>query len=480
MRWAAELQQAETGSPTEGEGFEPSMRRQDPLLAESFWIAPYAWGMQVPETHYADSGEIKIAYKVVGAGEHDLLFSGGSTSNIETVWELLPDAAPLFERLGGFARLTLFDRRDSGISDPIRDDLTLEAHVADALAVINAVGIERPVLFGAADCARSFAALAAFHPDRVGGLIAIAPTARGAGDYDPERVEEVAAALTGSDWPATTAAVFVPDWMDDTRRLNQFNRYVRTCVTPRQANRLLRMSLSSDLSEVLPLVQAPTLVLAPNRGVTPPAALVREFAELIPGADFREIPGAGSFFFAQDLALIGDLVEEFVTGSAPAPPTNRILASVLFTDLVGSTERATKLGDAAWGELLERHHAQTRSAVERHGGETVKTLGDGVLATFTGPAQAVRCAQEIIASAESQGLEVRSGAHTGEVEVGFEDISGLAVHLAARIMGEAGAGEILVSRTVRDLVVGSELRFADRGEHELKGIEEPWHLYSVA
>jgi len=174
------------------------------------------------------------------------------------------------------------------------------------------------------------------------------------------------------------------------------------------------------------------------------------------------------------------VIEQFVTGSAPAPVSNRVLASVLFTDLVGSTERAAQLGDAAWTELLERHHAATRSAVGRHGGETVKTLGDGVLATFTGPARAVRCAEEIIATASAQGLEVRSGVHTGEIEVGDGDISGMAVHLAARIMGEAGPGEILVSRTVRDLVVGSELRFIDRGEHELKGIGEPWHLYAVA
>jgi class 3 adenylate cyclase len=436
--------------------------------------------MRVPETHYANSGEIEIAYKVLGGGEHDILFSGGSASNIETVWELMPEAAPLFDRLRRFSRLILFDRRDSGVSDPVRDDLTLEAHVADALAVIDAVGAERPVLLGAADCARSFAALAAFHPERVRGLVAIATTVRGAGDFDPERVEEVVEALTGGDWPTNTAPVFVPDWLDDAERLERFHRYVRTCVTPRQGNRLLRMSMSSDLSEVLPLVQAPTLVLAPNRGVTPSAEQVREFAELIPGADHREIPGAGSFFYAQDLALVADLVEEFVTGSAPAPVTNRVLASVLFTDLVASTERAAKLGDAAWSELLERHHAQARSAVEQHGGETVKTLGDGVLATFSGPAQAVRCAENMIAASDSQGLEVRSGVHTGEVEVGPDDVTGLAVHLAARIMGKAEAGEIIVSRTVRDLVVGSELRFTDRGEHELKGIEEPWHLYAVA
>ena len=214
--------------------------------------------------------------------------------------------------------------------------------------------------------------------------------------------------------------------------------------------------------------------------MTPSAAAVREFAELIPDADYREIPGAGSFFYAQDLALLAGLVEEFTTGSAPAPITNRVLASVLFTDLVGSTERASELGDVAWTELLERHHSSTRATVERYGGRTVKTLGDGVLATFTGPAQAVRCAEEIIAAADSQGLQVRTGVHTGEVEVSPDDISGLAVHLAARIMALAGAGEILVSRTVRDLVVGSELSFADRGEHELKGIEEPWHLYALA
>ncbi len=242
----------------------------------------------------------------------------------------------------------------------------------------------------------------------------------------------------------------------------------------------MKMSINTDVSDVLPLVQVPTLVIGPRDSPLLPVTAVRQFAELIPGAEFREIPGDATMIYALDVDLLADLIEEFVTGRAPEPVTSRALASVLFTDLVGSTERASALGDAAWSELLERHHAKTRSAVERHGGETVKTLGDGVLATFTGPAQAVRCAGEIIAAAESQGLGVRSGVHTGEVEVGPDDVAGLAVHLAARIMGQAEAGETLVSRTVRDLVVGSELRFSDRGEHELKGIEELWHLYAVA
>lgn len=434
--------------------------------------------MKIPRTRYASSGEIRIAYQVFGSGEHDLLFSGGSTSNIETVWSL-PEAVRFFERLGRFARVIFFDRRDTGVSDPIRDDLTLEAHVADALAVMEAVGVERPVLFGAADSARAFATLAAVYPERVAGLIALAASPGLAGDAPPGFAESVAQAIADPDWPEGVVDMFAPEWADDPERRGRLIRYFRTSATPRQAMRVFRMSTSTDVSEVLPLVQAPTLVIGPKETPMPPLEATRQFAELIPGAEFREISGAATMIYALDVDQLADLIEEFVTGRAPVPSTNRVLATVLFTDLVGSTERASKLGDAAWGALLDRHHTSARAAVERHGGETVKTLGDGLLATFPGPAHAVRCASQIIAEARSQDLEVRSGVHTGEVEVGSEDISGLAVHLAARIMGLAGAGEILASRTVRDLVVGSELRFVDRGEHRLKGIDELWHVYAL-
>jgi len=434
--------------------------------------------MKIPRTRYASSGEIRIAYQVFGSGEHDLLFSGGSTSNIETVWSL-PEAVRFFERLGRFARVIFFDRRDTGVSDPIRDDLTLEAHVADALAVMEAVGVERPVLFGAADSARAFATLAAVHPERVAGLIALAASPSPGRDAPPGFAESVAQAIADPDWPEGVVDMFAPEWADDPERRGRLIRYFRTSATPRQAMRVLRMSTSTDVSEVLPLVQAPTLVIGPKETPMPPLEATRQFAELIPGAEFREISGAATMIYALDVDQLADLIEEFVTGRAPVPSTNRVLATVLFTDLVGSTERASKLGDAAWGALLDRHHTSARAAVERHGGETVKTLGDGLLATFPGPAHAVRCASQIIAEARSQDLEVRSGVHTGEVEVGSEDISGLAVHLAARIMGLAGAGEILASRTVRDLVVGSELRFVDRGEHRLKGIDELWHVYAL-
>jgi class 3 adenylate cyclase len=435
--------------------------------------------MKIPETRYVRSGEIAIAYQVHGEGEHDLVFSGTTASNVETSW-YIPEARRFFERLGRFARVIRFDRRDTGVSDPIRDDLTLEAHAADGLAVIDAVGSERPVLLGGLDGARSLAALAATRPERVAGLIAVYPTGKGGAAESPEVAEAVASSLTGIDWPEGMIPVWAPQWADDPIRRDRLARYIRTSVTPRQAERLLRLSLTSDISDVLPLVQCPTLVILPADGAPVfPDRPARDFAAAIPGAELREIPGTGGAIFALDIELLGDLIEEFVTGTAPAPSSNRILASVLFTDMVASTERAAEIGDREWSELLARHHESVQEAVSEHGGETIKTLGDGVLATFTGPAQAVRCAERVNGDCRDLALEVRCGIHAGEVERTGSDVAGLAVHLAARIMAAAAPGEVLVSRTVRDLVVGSELRFAERGEHELKGIPERWSLYAV-
>ncbi|MCU0314482.1 MAG: adenylate/guanylate cyclase domain-containing protein [Solirubrobacteraceae bacterium] len=436
--------------------------------------------MEIPRTHYAPSGEIAIAYQVHGEGEHDLLFSGSTASNLETVWEL-PGAARLFERLGRFARVIRYDRRDAGISDPIRDDLTIEAHAADALAVMDAAGAERPVLLGGVDGGRSLAVLAATHPDRVAALIAVTPSVRGAAAEHRELAEGTASGLADlATWPYPVAHLFAPDWAADPVRLEQLARYIRTCATPRQAERLLRMSLGSDIGEVLPHVQAPTLVIHPRDITAPAPEQVREFAALIPGATVVEIPGTASLIYALDPDLIADEVERFVTGTAPAALTSRVLATVLFTDLVASTERAAQAGDAAWAALLERHHAGAREAVDRAGGELIKTTGDGILALFTGPAQGVRCARQLLTETASLGLSARAGVHTGEVERTADDVAGLAVHLAARIMAMAAGDEILVSRTVRDLVIGSELRFDDRGEHTLKGLPDPWALYAVA
>ena len=433
--------------------------------------------MERPTTRYARSGELAIAYQVHGAGDHDLVFSSGPFSNIATVWDI-PEAHRLFERLGRFARVIRYDRRDSGLSDPIRDDLALEAHAQDALAVIEAVGAERPVLVGSVDGARALALLAAIHPERVGGLVAIAPTVRAAGANDPDAVDMAARGFGQLQWPEPMLSLMAPQWNHSPRH-KALGQYLQTCASPRQVERWFRMALTSDIGQALPLVQAPTLALRPrDLGIVTDDA-VREFVDLIPGAQFREIPGDAHFMFALDVELIADTIEEFVTGTTPAPITDRVLATVLFTDLVGSTSRAARAGDRAWASTLERHLAETRACVTEHGGQTLKTTGDGVLALFSGPARGVRCAQRLAAQARDMGLELRSGVHTGEVERTSDDVAGLAVHLAARIMARAEGGEILVSRTVRDLVIGSELRFSDRGEHQLKGIPDLWALYAV-
>ena len=435
--------------------------------------------MDRPETHYARSGEIAIAYQVHGEGPHDILFTSGAASNVDSIW-LLPEAVELFERLERFGRLIRFDRRDVGLSDPIKDDLTLESHAADALAVMDAVGADRPFLLGATDGARALAAVAATQPERVAGLIAVWGTARGAAVASPETADMVARSLADLNWPGDLLDYWAPTWVADPIRRDRATRSIQSSATPRQAERLLRLSLMSDVSAILPLVQAPTLVLHSRDTVAVSREAVREFADLIPRGVYREISGDPfGMLYALDIGELADVIEEFVTGTTPAPLTNRVLSTVLFTDLVGSTQRAAHLGDRAWTRLLERHHSMAQALICEHGGEPVKSLGDGLLATFTGPAQAVRCASRVIAESMSQGLGVRTGVHTGEVEISNDDVAGLAVHLAARIMGLAEGGEVLVSRTVRDLVIGSELRFTERGEYELKGIPDRWSLYAL-
>ena len=254
---------------------------------------------------------------------------------------------------------------------------------------------------------------------------------------------------------------------------------MQSTVTPLQVKRFMQMTLASDVTSVLPLVQAPTLVLHPVDAVIP-ADSARAFADLIPGAQFRGFPGADLFVYVLDPDPLADMIEEFVTGTAPAPVTDRVLATVLFTDLVDSTQRAARTGDRAWTGIFDRYLAATRTIVGEHDGQMIKTTGDGVLALFTGPAQGVRCANRLSAEARDLGLEQRAGLHTGEVERSSDDVAGLAVALTARITSLAGAGEILVSRTVKELVIGSELTFTDGGEHELKGIPDRWSIWALA
>jgi class 3 adenylate cyclase/pimeloyl-ACP methyl ester carboxylesterase len=436
-----------------------------------------------PQTQYVRSGELAIAYQAHGSGDYELLLCVGSTSNIGAMWDL-PGGERFLDRLGRFARVVCYDRRNSGLSDSVTEDLTLESHVADTLAVMDAAGLQRPVLFGSLDGARALTLLAATRPERVGGLIALSPAVQGAAASNPELVSQGVDLLnTGMDldnFPGEFGAFLAPGWRADPVRWDKLTRYLQFCSTPAQAERLVRLMLTSDIGAVLPLIQTPTLVLHPRDQVFVPVEAVRGFTELVPGARFREMPGDAGLIFALDVGLLADIIEEFVTGSPPAPATNRVLATVLFTDLVDSTRRAAQSGDRAWSETIKRHLHQARTAVAAQGGETIDTTGDGLLALFTGPGEGVRCAKQVIGDARELGLEVRSGIHTGEVERGPDGVAGLAVHLAARIMALGGASEILVSSTVRDLVIGSELTFAESGEHELKGVPGRWTIWAAA
>jgi class 3 adenylate cyclase len=425
---------------------------------------------------------LAIAYQVHGSGDYDIVFAG-PLSNIGAQWDL-PEARRLFERLGRFARVIRYDRRDVGLSDPIRDDLALEAHAQDALAVMAAVSARRPVLVGSLDASRGLALLAAMHPETVSGLIAVAPSVRVATASAPEMVQAIVRRVVEHDgpdldWPEVILPFAAPGWMGDPVRRERLARFLVSAATPRQVKRWLRMTIQSDVADVLPLVQAPTLVLHPRDVPFPSQAAVREFADLIPGAEYREIPGDAVMIYALDMDLLADTIEEFVTGHRPTPITNRVLATVLFTDLVDSTSHAAAAGDRAWTQRLEQHLADSRETVAAFGGDLIKTTGDGVLAVFAGPAQGVRCAEQVISHAHDVDLDARIGLHTGEVERSPDDVAGLAVHIAARIMSTAQPGEILVSRTVRDLVIGSELRFTERGEHTLRGVADTWMLYAA-
>jgi class 3 adenylate cyclase len=334
---------------------------------------------------------------------------------------------------------------------------------------------------GSLDGARSLALLAATRPARVSGLIAFAPSGRGSAASAPAAADSAARAIQElTEWPGPLTALYVPQWATDPVRNDRLKRFFQAAATPRQAARLLRMSLTSDISAALPLVQAPTLVIHPRDLQLVAPESVREFAALIPGARLCEVPGDAAMVFAVDVELIADIVEEFVTGVPPPARTDRILATVLFSDIKDSTARVARAGDRAWTRLLDRYLAAMGTTVAGHGGELIKNIGDGVLALFTGPAQGVRCASRLIKDAGDLNVDVRTGLHTGEVERTGGDVRGLAVHLAARIMGIAEPGEILVSRTVRDLVIGSELSFTERGEHYLKGFADPWTLYAAS
>jgi pimeloyl-ACP methyl ester carboxylesterase len=437
----------------------------------------------VPDVRYARSGDLSIAYMAFGQGP-DLVIAPGFISHLEVWWEE-PSLVHCFSRLASFRRVITFDKRGTGLSDPAPHAPTLEESVDDLRAVMDATGSARADVLGISEGGTMAALLAASHPARVHALVLYGSYARvlEAPDY-PQGVTEGELAMFveihDKGWGEGVAlGAWAPSRRDDEQLKQWWARLQRLAASPGMVRNIFALYPQVDCRDVLPTIQAPTLVLHRRGDRMINIEMGRYLAENIPGSKLVELDGDDHLFFVGDADAVLDEIEEFLTGVRPVPPVERVLATVLFTDVVGSTERAADMGDERWRKLLDAHHAQVRRQLERFHGQEVKTTGDGFLATFDGPARAIHCATAIRDAVRGLGLEVRAGLHTGEVELSDGDIAGIAVHLGSRVAAVAEPGEVLVSRTVVDLVAGSGLTFADRGEHALKGVPGEWQLFAV-
>jgi pimeloyl-ACP methyl ester carboxylesterase len=440
----------------------------------------------VPETQYAQSAGINIAYQVVGEGGLDLVYVPGWVSNVESAWEE-PTYERFLRRLARFSRLILFDKRGTGLSDPVAESKlpTLEERMDDVRAVMDDAGSERAALFGFSEGGNLSVLFAATYPERTVGLVTFGIFAKRVRTPEypwaptPEqRQREIE--LVEREWGREMDLdVLAPSAASDLEFKRRLLSYLRRSASPAAAAALLRMNTEIDIRDVLPTLHVPTLVLhrADDREANVEEG--RWIAKHIPGAKFVELPGRDHLPWVGDQDSVLDEIEEFLTGVRPIPAADRVLATVLFTDIVGSTHQAVRLGDRGWRDVLEQHHADVRRELERWRGREVDTAGDGFLATFDGPARAIRCGLAVAADADRRGVEVRAGVHTGECELLGDKIAGVAVHTGARVAGLASGGEVLVSQTVKDLVAGSGLDFRDRGEHELKGVPGRWRVYAA-
>jgi class 3 adenylate cyclase len=437
-----------------------------------------------PETRYARSGDVHIAYQVVGEGPIDLVYVPTWISQFEHYWEE-PRVAQFFQRLASFSRLIMFDRRGCGMSDPMPHAPSLEEQMDDVVAVMDAAGSERAAVFAQFEAGAMAALFAATHPERTTALMLYEATPRAswAPDYDWAMRKEDRNAYLEPGMPTwgdgSRLLALAPRSGQDPRFRRWFARLERLSASPATATALLRMHGEVDVRSVLPTIRVPTLVLHREGDQFIDARHSRHLVDNIPGARYVALPGDEALTFAGAADELLDEIEEFLTGARPTPDSERILATVMFSDIVDSTTRAAELGDRRWRDLLESIEATVMSELRRFRGRAVKNMGDGFLATFDGPARGIRCATAIRDEARRFDLEVRSGLHTGEIEVMGDDVSGLAVHIGARVSAIAAPGEVLVSGTVKDLVVGSGIAFEDRGVRELKGVPGEWRLFAA-
>ncbi len=445
----------------------------------------YSYSRFMIDIGFAHSGDVNVAYQVVGDGPVDLVYVKGAWSHLEVMWEL-PAYRRFCERLGEFARVILFDKRGMGMSDRVPGATPLDVRMDDIRAVMAAVDSESAFLIGESEGGPLSMLFAAAHPERTSGLILMGAEVRERRDEEwpwgesSEEEFETSMSSLPDRWgkpgrfmeslaPSQEVTPWVIDWQA---------RLQRNANTPGGAEAFMRLSLDIDVRDIVPTVRVPTLVIHSEGDRICHVENGRFLATNIPDARYVELPGSDHVpWFEPGPAL--DEIREFLTGRRVASTPDRVLATVLFTDIVDSTGRAAQVGDRRWREMLETHNNVLRSQLERFRGVEVDNAGDGFLATFDGPARAIQCAQAIGPQVEALGLEVRAGVHTGEVERIGDDVAGIAVHIGARIAGLAGANEVLVSRTVKDLVAGSGIEFEDRGEHSLKGVPDKWHVYAV-
>ena len=435
--------------------------------------------IQPPETRYARSGDLHIAYQVIGDGPRDLVMVPGFVSNVETVWEV-PAAAEFLRRLTSFSRLILFDKRGTGLSDrvPVSALPSLEARMDDVRAVLDAAGSARASLFGISEGGPMCVLFAATHPERVDHLVLYGSYARRS-EAEPDDGAALIAHIEAEWGTGRVLAARGAGAAADAELRAILARAERQGATPGAAVALIRMAAAIDVSSVLPSVSVPTLVMHRTDDPSLGVAGGRALAAGIPGARLVEFPGVDHIaWFGDGGAILGE-IEQFLTGARRQPAPERVLATVLFADIVASTEHAVDLGDSGWRRLLDRFDEITRREVARFRGREINRRGDDFLATFDGPARAAQCALAISTALRPLGIEMRAGVHTGEIELRGEDVGGIAVHIGARVCSLATANEVLTTRTVRDLTVGSDLRFSDRGDHSLKGVPDPVRIYRV-
>ncbi|MGL3108119.1 adenylate/guanylate cyclase domain-containing protein [Bradyrhizobium sp. BR 1432] len=433
----------------------------------------------LPETRYARSGEVHIAYQVIGNGPFDLVWVPGFISHVDHVWDE-PRWAGFMERLASFARLICFDKRGTGLSDQVTAIPTLEERMDDARAVMDAVGSKRAAFLGISEGGPMSLLFAATHPGRTLALVLY-------GSYglfstavmSPEKLASFLEEVEQSWGSGALVPGFAPSLAQDRAFRNWWARFERLGASPLAVKTLMRMNSEIDIRGVLPVIHVPTLIMHRTDDPRVNVAASRYLAAHIAGARYVELLGNDHLFCAGDSQRILDEIEEFLTGSRSHYEMERCLATVLITDIVGSTERACSLGDREWRHLLVRHDASVRREFARFRGKEIRTTGDGFVATFDGPARAVRCAEAVREAVRDLGLEVRAGLHTGEIEILPNDIGGIAVHVAARVAQLAAPGEILTSSVLRDLVAGSGLHFEDRGVHALKGLVEGVRIFAA-